>query len=596
MTGKEELSACFEQVKHGEMEISTLEALDVTVLMKLSNRLKKWKKTQPEGELRIAVLGSYSIQHFVGILDVFLTGLGIDACIYEGEYDGIQMDVLDQSSAFYEFRPQLVLLLMHAPDIKVFPALFDTTEEIKHLLDKQMQYFDTLIQRISRIEGAQILMTNLVIPFHRQLGNLEADYAFTKTEYLKCINHELVLQRKNNVTIMDMEYLSSLIGKEQWFDFSSYFLTKTGYDVNCLGRSVAMFARTIQSMQGKVKKCLVLDLDNTLWGGVVGDDGYEGIQLDPHHAVGEAYRYFQKYILELKNRGVILAICSKNEEDTAKLPFEKNENMILKLSDISCFVANWNDKAQNILQIAKELNIGTDSLVFVDDNPAEREIVKQYLKEVMVIDLPEDPAAYVTALELANPFEWTQITREDIKRSDSYVQNLKRQELEESFVNYEEYLKALHMETKIGAPTEQKLERFTQLINKSNQFNLRTKRYTFAEILSMKEQTDYALIGVELKDKFTEYGIISCIILKKNGEECFIDTWLMSCRVLKRGIEDIAFAFVQETAKKWGCKRIIGEYIPSAKNKMVQDFYTKLGFTTIENEDNRFIYPLEGND
>jgi FkbH-like protein len=333
---------------------------------------------------------------------------------------------------------------------------------------------------------------------------------------------------------------------------------------------------------GNTRKCLVLDLDNTLWGGVVGDDGWEGIQLDPNNAVGEAYRAFQSYCLALRKRGVILAICSKNDEMTAKEPFEKNENMILSLNDVSCFVANWENKADNLRKIANELNIGIDSLVFFDDNPAEREIVKQFVPEVHVVDVPADPAFYVLQMEKEQPFEWLQITKEDLERTDSYSGNAKRQQLQESFVDYNEYLKALDMRGEVSRVRQSDVARFTQLINKSNQFNLRTIRYSESDVQQMISDDTVCCLYGKLSDCYSNYGIISCVILRKEDDVCFIDTWVMSCRVLKRGVENMMFEAVLKAAKKMQCSSIRAEYIKTKKNKLVESFYETLGFELLE--------------
>ncbi|MBQ3786387.1 MAG: HAD family hydrolase [Lachnospiraceae bacterium] len=573
----------YEKVIAKDAPIDYLMGQELTLLLKLSNRIKKYKaKNDIHGTFRLAVLGSYSIQHFVSMLDAFLMGLGIDTEIYEGEYDGIRMDVLDDDSAFYAFKPDMVLLMMDHRDIKVYPQVLQDEKSVDELVSQVMSGFDTIWSRIKKCApGCQILQTNIVLPPLRPLGNLEAGVPYSDTEFLRRINSKLATAHPDGVTIVDMEYLASYFGKKGWFDYSSYFLTKAGYSPDALPLVCSAFARLIASARGKVYKCLVMDLDNTLWGGVVGDDGYDGIELDPHNAVGEAYRHFQQYIKALKDRGVILAVCSKNNEDTAKEPFEKNPDMILKLSDISCFVANWEDKAQNIKNIATMLNIGVDSLVFVDDNPAEREIVKNYLPQVCVVDLPEDPAYYAMALEESNAFSWIEITEEDIKRSGTYAANEQRKELMESFVDYDEYLKALDMSASVGAPEGAQMKRFAQLINKSNQFNLRTIRYSEEQLLAMKDDGIHRLIYVDLNDKFSSYGIISCIILEKRGDDCFIDTWLMSCRVLKRGVENLALDTVVNAAKKMGCSRLVGEYIPTPKNKMVENFYPSLGFGSL---------------
>ena len=578
MEEKVDISKLFLKVTEGRA--GNLNEYDVTILMKLANRLKKWKESEgvKDSAMRIAILGSYSIQHFAGVLDVFLQGSGIETCIYEGEYDGINMDVLDEHSKLYQFKPEIVILMTHSPDIHYFPELLSSEEQINDALQHQMAYYRNLWAHIGKMSDCQIMQTNFVVPMHRALGNMEAGYSFSQSNYIRLLNLELAKERPKYVTIIDVDYLASAVGKKRWFDYSAYFLTKSGFHVDFLGDVAFLFLSEILAIKGRTRKCLVLDLDNTLWGGVVGDDGYDKIQIDPHNAVGESYRYFQQYVKNLRDRGVILAVCSKNEEETAKQPFEKNPDMILKLSDFASFKANWNDKASNIREIAKELNIGIDSLVFVDDNPAERELVKQFLPDVLVVDLPEDPAEYADALEAAAPFEWVELTKEDLNRADSYQADRERAKLSESFVDYGDYLQSLQMEGTADIVGESQTERFVQLINKSNQFNLRTKRYTDAQIEEMQKDGNVRMIYVNLKDRFTNYGIISCIILRKTDDQCFIDTWLMSCRVLKRGVEDFAFRKVIEEARNMGCERIVGEYIPTKKNGMVKDFYSDLGF------------------
>lgn len=571
----------------GKMNVWNIE--EIPQLLKLARRYGK-SYVADEKDVKIAVLGSYSIQHFVSVLRFLLHEEGIDANIYEGEYDGILMDVLNEDSELYEFKPSMVILLPSIKDIKEFPALGSDTETIEQLTDKQVQLYHGIWSKLESSLGCQILQANFVLPIERALGNLESNYEYSRSFYYKRINANLEMKRGSNVTILDMDYWAAVVGKINWFDNSSYYLSKTGYRMDYIGIAAETFVKQILALTGKVKKCLVLDLDNTLWGGVVGDDGCMGIQLDPNNAIGEAYRAFQQYVLQLKERGVILAVCSKNEEDIAKEPFEKNDKMILKLDDISCFVANWEDKAGNIRNIASKLNIGVDSLVFFDDNPAEREIVKKFVPEVLVVDVPEDPADYVQALSLCMPFEWGQLTGEDFKRTQSYLQNSKRQELESSFVNYDEYLQALDMVGSVEEIDEYSKERFAQLINKSNQFNLRTIRYTEAAIEQMMQDENTKLLAVSLKDKFSDYGIISCIILKKDGEECFADTWVMSCRVLKRGVEEFAFSHVCDAARAMGCTRLVGEYIPTAKNRMVKDFYPGLGFEELS--ENKYVYDL----
>ncbi|MCR5527111.1 MAG: HAD-IIIC family phosphatase [Lachnospiraceae bacterium] len=570
----------------------------VSKLLKMANALIKDPEKESRADrsrepLKIAVLGTHSIQHYVRVLRLYLDRAGIYTDIYEGEYDGINMDVLDDDSELYKFKPDAVILMMRYSDLHMEKA-----EDV----DAEMAYLKNLWSHLDKIQGVTVLQTNFASPVMRPFGGLEALYADSMQSLIRRLNMRLTEEHPSNVHVVDMEYLSSVYGKNEWFDEASYFLTKQGFSLNCMGMVANEMTNIINAVFRHTNKCLVLDLDNTLWGGVVGDDGPLGIEIDPHNAVGEAYRHFQKYVLALKKRGVILAVNSKNDEEVAKEPFIKNSDMILKLDDIACFCANWNDKASNMQYIAKSLNIGIDTLVFFDDNPAEREIVKKFCPEVTVIDVPTDAENYVKALDEAAAFEWASITKEDRERSDSYIQNAKREEMKSSFVNYDEYLKALEMKGKCGLVGDAELERFAQLTNKSNQFNLRTQRYSEGQIADMCKDEDTRCIYVSLTDKFSAYGVISCIVLRRGDKvegfgdkDCFIDNWCMSCRVLKRGVEDFAFNAVKEEARRMGCTRIIGEYIPTKKNGMVESFYAKMGFSALE-DNARVLYEYKLDD
>ena len=550
-----------------------------------ARRYSKSIKDRNNFSVKIAVLGSASIQHFVMLLRYKLHNAGIEADIYEGEYNGITMDVFDDNSPLYAFKPDFVILIPHFSDIKNYPAPLSDDILIEELLQSQINYYYQVWKRVSNIENVQIVQSTIVIPPERVLGTLEFTENYSHYNYIDKVNILIRNNKCSNVAVRDLDRISSLYGKIEWFDYSAYFLSKSYCKLEFLEHMVDPFEKYIIAASGKVRKCIVLDLDNTLWGGIVGDLGYDGIQIDPNNAIGEAYRYFQNYLLLLKERGVILAVCSKNDEDNAKEPFEKNVNMILKMNDISCFIANWEDKASNIKRISDELNIGLDSLVFVDDNPAEREIVREFLPEVMVVDIPNDPALYVNALEKCNLFSWIKLTKEDLLRSNSYIENRNREELQAQFVDYEQYLKALEMHGEVKEITETEVSRFAQLLNKSNQFNLRTIRYTEAEINELRKNDGYSCISVKLRDKFSEYGIISCIILRFVNEKCFIESWVMSCRVLKRKVENFAFDYICDVAKENGCSSIIGEYIPSKKNNMVSTFYDSLGFKNLDERD-----------
>ena len=571
---------------------------DFLQLLKCAKKLEKEMKAAEfiakdcRRKVKIAVLGSYTVSHFVSVFRFMLYQQNIYAEIYQGEYGGLAMDALDSNSDLYVFAPDIVIIFTHHTDIKVFPQLLADCDSVNQSVDAVVGFYETIWRKISSMSGCHILQTNFVAPSERVLGNLECNYVFSKQSFYQRINLKLTEKRAKNVSLVDIEHLAARLGKDSWFDESGYFLSKNGFKLNYVGQVADVFAKQVQAVLGATKKCIVLDLDNTLWGGVVGDCGYDGIQVDPNHPIGEAYLAFQSYLLELKERGVLLAVCSKNDEAIAKEPFLKNANMVLHLHDFAAFVANWEDKAGNIAAIARAINIGTDSLVFFDDNPAERAIVQQYLPMVYVVDVPEDPAQYVRALDRAQAFEWTQLTAEDLSRNITYQENTKRVSLESSFVDYEDYLRALKMTGAVERVKGAQLERFTQLLNKTNQFNLRTMRYSEAAIEKMQDAPNNRLLCVTLKDIYSDYGIISCIILQKHERLCFIDSWVMSCRVLRRGVEQFAFKAVCKAAAEMGCTRLLGEYIPSNKNAMVKDFYQRLGFKSVDGEKNS--YPSHG--
>ena len=578
----------YDDIKNQTVRLSIY---DYFHIIKLAKKLKSTMIDTNEEKLKIAVIGSCSIQHFVMVLRLFLLKYNIIADIIEGDYNGINKAVYEDQSALYKFRPDIVIILSDYRDIHDMPDLLAKRQIIDDFLLSQKEYFQKLWACVSRIHGCHIFQSNYVMPIERELGNLEANVEYSKRTMYSMLNLELMKNKPSYVTIIDMEYIASLVGKENWFDYTLYFTSKIAYSMKYIGFVCDVYAQQIAALQGKMRKCLVLDLDNTLWGGVAAEEGFYGINIDPNNAVGEAYRNFQQYILNLKNKGVILAVISKNDYHVVKEVFDKNYDMILKFNDFSSFIANWDNKAINIDRVAKELNIGTDSLVFFDDNPSEREIIKMYHPEVLVIEVPENVANYTIALECAHPFEWISLTEEDIGRVDSYRNNLKRDDLKNQFCDYQKYLIALNMKGKVEILKGNNIQRFVQLINKANQFNVRTKRYSEALIEDMLFDDNYRLVYATLEDRFSKFGIISCVILKKDIDNCFIDTWVMSCRVLKRDVEKMIFKKIIKVAEQWECDKIVGEYIPTSKNGFVKSLYSELGFSVIEKEkDKRELY------
>ena len=403
-----------------------------------------------------------------------------------------------------------------------------------------------------------------------------------------------ISQAYPNFFICNLAGISAKYGRNFMFDSSVYVNTEIILSLDALPIISSRTIDIIAAIQGKFKKCLILDLDNTIWGGVVGDDGWENIQVGHGLGIGKAFTEFQEWVKKLKNRGIIIAVCSKNDEGKAKEPFERNPEMVLKLDDIAVFVANWENKADNIRTIQRTLNIGFDSMVFLDDNPFERNMVREHVPGVTVPELPEDPGDYLEYLYTLNLFETASFSEGDKDRTKQYQIEAKRVSLQQSFTNEAEFLKSLDMVSEVKGFDKFNTPRVAQLSQRSNQFNLRTVRYTEAEIAAIESDLHYATFSFTLADRFGDNGLICVIILEKQDTETlFINTWFMSCRVLKRGMENFTLNTLVDYARSNGFKRIIGEYLPSAKNQMVEEHYPHLGFSKMEGGDNAARYVLD---
>lgn len=555
---------------------------DYVKLLRSARRYRKEKSNSDQESVRIAFLGSGSMQNLISVTELLLADSGETPISYEGAYNGIFEEALDAHSSFYRFRPDFVVILPDSRDVRTYPSILADEDEISEILDGAFAKYALLWTKIHEsLPTCQILQSNFVVPCERTLGNLELQYGFSKTSILLALNDKIMKKSPAYVLPLDFESLACYIGKREWFNAPEYFLNKATFSTKYIGFAADLIARQIIALRGRVRKCLVLDLDNTLWGGVVGEEGSDGVLLDPNDPLGEAFLAFQRYVLDLKNRGIILAVCSKNDIEIAREPFDSNPLMLLKFDDISCFVANWSDKVSNIKAIAKRINIGLDSLVFFDDNPTERALVSKYLPEVLTVDVPDDPALYVRALEEAHPFDWPQITVEDVKRGETYASNAKREELMAEFEHYEDYLASLDMRASCHPVTQKSLARFSQLINKSNQFNLRTQRYSEAQADELINDEDREALVFSMKDRFSNYGIVSCVVLHFDQDVCFIEDWVMSCRVIKKDLEKYAFEKIARYAQERGCHRLASEYIPTAKNGMVADLLPSFGFEKV---------------
>ena len=533
-------------------------------------------------EKKIAILGGSTVDDIKNILEIFLLHAGIKPTFYQSEYNKFYEDAVFGNAELDNFQPDVIIIFTSFVNLNNLPDITDNADSVQEKLIAEYNRYLQIWESLTKKFSAVIIQNNFDLPFSAALGNFDAAATYGTIPFVEELNRLFAnyAQSHGNFFIHDLHGLSARIGLEKWHNRFQYHAYKFAMNYEVMPKVALNLSKIIRAVFGKNKKCLVLDLDNTLWGGVIGDDGLENLQIGHETPAAEAFTEFQKYVLNLKRRGVILAVCSKNDEDVAKSGFTHPDS-VLKFEDFAAFYANWQPKNENIAAIAAELNIGIDSLVFIDDNPAERQIVRDTLPEVAVPEVDAaDIFSYIRAIEGAGYFEPLTISDDDLKRNDTYRENKQRQNLAASVSNYDDFLISLNMHAEIASFKPIYFDRIAQLTNKTNQFNLTTRRFTRAEIEQIAADSRYITLYGRLEDKFGDNGLISVIIGEKRNDEVHVNLWLMSCRVLKRGME---FAMLDELVKRCGdCKKIIGYYFPTKKNKMVENLYSDFGFTLIE--------------
>jgi FkbH-like protein len=540
------------------------------------------------GSLKLALLGSCTLTHLIAGIRVGALRRGIWADVYEGPYGMYRQELQEPSSALHAFKPDVLLLSLDARHLVGADGA-----SAEHALNSIGDCWKLAKQTL----GCTIIQQAILPVFHPILGNNEHRYLQSPMTLVSNLNHSLrILADEQGTHLLAIDAIAVQDGVTQWHDEGLWHRSKQEIHPRAIHVYGDEVGRLLAAIRGRSYKCLVLDLDNTLWGGVIGDDGLSGIEIGQGSVVGEAHLAFQRYALDLSRRGILLAVCSKNNEANALEVFDRHPEMLIRRKDISCFVANWDDKASNLRQIAKRLNIGTDSLVFADDNPFERNLVRQELPEIAVPELPDDPSGFVACLAGAGYFEGLSITSEDQDRVNQYRANAEREQLRESTTDMSSYLQSLRMELHCDPFDSIGLPRIVQLINKTNQFNLMTRRYTDAEVQAVIEDPAALHLQFRLLDRFGDNGIIALVIGKLNSErKLVIDTWLMSCRVLGRQVEAATLNAVAKRSIEMGATVLIGSFRPSPKNEMVRDHYPKLGFDELENQNGEttWVLPLD---
>ncbi|MGB9696382.1 MAG: HAD-IIIC family phosphatase [Ignavibacteria bacterium] len=542
-------------------------------------------------KVKVALLGDSVTQFLAQAIVSYAIEYNFNFDLFEAEYAQIEKQIFDLKSKLYLHSPEFVILYNSSRSLlKRFYSIspqhrenfaVDTARKLESILD-------TLNQNLT----ANVIVFNFIEEDDMVFGNYGNKVRSSFIYQIRELNIKLMelSQRYNNVLICDLNRITAEIGRVNSVEPKLYITSDMHLNLDILPEVAKNVCDIIAAAKGNVKKCVIVDLDNTLWGGIVGDDGVENLQIG-QLGVGKAYTEFQQWLLELKKRGIILAVCSKNTEDIAREPFLSHPDMILKLEDFAVFIANWENKVDNIITIQRILNIGFDSIVFIDDNPFERNMVRQAIPGIIVPEMPQDPSEYLPYLKSLNLFETTVYTKEDNIRTLQYQQEAKRTLVQKMYSTEDEYLESLHMLAKVETFNDFNIPRVAQLTQRSNQFNLRTIRYNAEEIKKMSESESFLTFAFSLRDDYGDYGLTGIVILNKQKSSVyFIDTFIMSCRVLNRTFEEFILNHIVNVAKNKGAREIIGEYLPTRKNSIVKDFYKNLGFLQ---KDNLWVLEVE---
>lgn len=564
---------------------------DAELILKKKKSLKKTllaKENATFIDKRIAILGGETTQDIKQILELFLLNYGIRPSFYESEYNQYYEDGMFPNQKLEEFAPDIIYICTCIRNILVFPDMGDDKQAVDEKLNACVGKFMGLWDRLLTTYKCPIIQNNFEYPFFRLMGNKDASDYHGRVNFVTMLNCKFYeyAQCHEGFYICDINYLAASYGLDKWSTPYYWHMYKYAVAVPAIPYLSFNVANIIKSIFGKNKKAFNLDLDNTLWGGIIGDEGAENIEIGQETSLAQTYSEFQEYIKLHKQFGILLTVNSKNDEETARTGFDRPDS-ILHQDDFVSFKANWNPKSQNLIESASDLMLLPESFVFVDDNPAEREIIKAHVPEAAVAEMT-GVEHYIQAIDKSGFFEVTSMSSDDLTRNRMYQENAKRHQLEISFENYDDYLRSLEMKGEIKPFIPLYMSRIAQLTNKSNQFNLTTKRYTQAEIMDMATDDEYITLYGRLEDKFGDNGVVSVVIGKIGGarhDELHMELWLMSCRVLKRNMEYAMMDELIAVARSRNIKKLIGYYYPTVKNAMVKNFYELQGFTKLEEDD-----------
>lgn len=576
----------------------TNKKLSISDYFNLYKKLKNSKNFEKNKKfIKIALLSSFTVNGIKEVLFIKCHELGIDCDFYVGGYNQYSQEILDANSGLHKFKPDLAILFIDARSIfgnnYLLPYGMDDKQR-KRFAEEKLQEIKSLVEKLKLNSKAKILLHNFEAPIFSPLGILENKQKFGFVESIEALNSELRGTFKNDkqVFVFDYDAFCSKIGKNNAIDYKMYHLGDMKLNLQYIPELCQEYMAYIKPLMSLAKKCIVLDLDNTLWGGIIGEDGLGGIKLGPAPE-GRPFMEFQQYLLSLFNRGVILAINSKNNYDDAIEVFRKHPHMALKEDNFAAMQINWNDKIENMKALAEELNIGTDSFVFIDDDKANRQMIREAFPEINVVEMPEDYSLYLNTLMSLNDFNTLQITEEDKKRGNMYAQQRKRTKFQKSSTNLAEFLKSLNMVVTAEKANRFNIPRISQLTQKTNQFNMTTRRYMEEDIKKFSEDKNFLVFSVKVEDKFGDNGITGAAIVKKGKDAWNIGTFLLSCRIIGRKVEETLLAYIAREAKKAGAKRITADFIATKKNSAAKGFYKSSGFNMAKKENEKEVWEYD---
>ncbi|ETO92361.1 HAD-superfamily phosphatase, subfamily IIIC/FkbH-like domain protein [Legionella oakridgensis RV-2-2007] len=532
---------------------------------------------------KIALLGGSNTSEIKSILELFLLKIGIKPEFYESQFNKYYEEAIFTQQALTQFKPDLIYIHVTNKNISSYPSITDSMEDIERLLQQECNKYLTIWAGLKQY-GCPVIQNNFELPQQRILGNLDAYDPRGAVHYITRLNLFFAEEalHQTNLYLNDIHYLAASLGLSRWFDPQLWYVARYALSYEAIPYLAQNLSAIMGSLWGVSKKAIVLDLDNTCWGGTIGDDGLEGIVIGKDTPLAEAFSDFQSYLKKLKERGVVLTTCSKNEPEQAKQGF-RHPDTILVEEDFALFAASWEPKDKTMLQISDRLNLGSGSFVFIDDNPAERQLVRTNFPMVSVPEVGSEVINFINHIDKNHFFETVSVSNEDLIRTTDYKNKEKRAAIVHQFINYEAYLDSLSMSAEIKPFTPLYMERITQLINKTNQFNVTNKRFTLTELDAISKNTNYMTLYGRLMDCYGDFGLISALICRIEGKACHIELWVMSCRAFQRTMEHAMLDTLVAWCKTLNIDTIIGSYHQTSKNHFVAHLYERLGFTKIVN-------------